>query len=400
VEGRNGGPGSEVRPWELVDPSVALVLRPALPGLADEIVEAIRSEVPAYARSLDGALAATVRRGVEEALAHFVRRIDEPGAPQSVRPEMHVELGRAEFRANRSLDGLLAAYRLGARLSWRRLVAHGQEAGLAPPTLYQLGEAIFEYIDELSAASAEGYAEEQAATAQEAQLRRHSLVRLLVGQHSPDPAGVKDAARAAGWALPARLAALAFAGDDPERVARRLGADVVAAPVDGLHCALIPDPGAPGRRAALARALADVDAALGHTVRWLDAAHSLGRARLALGLAQEAVIPADGLVVADDHLATLVLHGDRQLASDLARARLGPLEETEAKFRGRLEETLRVWLDRHGRVPDVAEALHVHPQTVRYRLGRLRTLFGDALDDPDARFELQLALHAKGPADG
>ena len=37
----------------------------------------------------------------------------------------------------------------------------------------------------------------------------------------------------------------------------------------------------------------------------------------------------------------------------------------------------------------------MHPQTVRYRLGRLRELFGDALEDPDARFELELVLRAR-----
>ena len=54
--------------------------------------------------------------------------------------------------------------------------------------------------------------------------------------------------------------------------------------------------------------------------------------------------------------------------------------------------TLRAWLDRPGQVQAVAATLGVHPQTVRYRLGRLRELFGERLEDPDARFELALAL--------
>ncbi|HEX5980736.1 MAG TPA: helix-turn-helix domain-containing protein [Thermoleophilaceae bacterium] len=45
--------------------------------------------------------------------------------------------------------------------------------------------------------------------------------------------------------------------------------------------------------------------------------------------------------------------------------------------------------------PEVARALHVHPQTVRYRLARLRELFGERLDAPDGRFELELALRAR-----
>jgi DNA-binding PucR family transcriptional regulator len=43
----------------------------------------------------------------------------------------------------------------------------------------------------------------------------------------------------------------------------------------------------------------------------------------------------------------------------------------------------------------MAEELHVHPQTARYRIGRLRELLGDDLDDPDARFELEIALRAR-----
>jgi DNA-binding PucR family transcriptional regulator len=38
----------------------------------------------------------------------------------------------------------------------------------------------------------------------------------------------------------------------------------------------------------------------------------------------------------------------------------------------------------------------VHVQTVRYRVGRLRDVLGDALDDPEARLELALALRVGG----
>ena len=47
----------------------------------------------------------------------------------------------------------------------------------------------------------------------------------------------------------------------------------------------------------------------------------------------------------------------------------------------------------------MARRLEIHPQTARYRLGRLRELFGDALDDPESRFWLELALRVQ-PAAG
>jgi hypothetical protein len=103
-------------------------------------------------------------------------------------------------------------------------------------------------------------------------------------------------------------------------------------------------------------------------------------------------LPAGGLIVADDHLAELLIAADAEVAADLAASRLAPLADLPDGPRARLRETLAGWLDRPGQVQAVAAALDVHPQTVRYRLRQLRDLFGERLEDPDARFELALAL--------
>jgi DNA-binding PucR family transcriptional regulator len=127
-------------------------------------------------------------------------------------------------------------------------------------------------------------------------------------------------------------------------------------------------------------------------VAWPDAGASLRRAAAAFRLPTADGPPA--LVVADDHLPALLLAAEPALASDLARTRLAPLDVLAPGPRERLEATLRAWLDRPGQVQAVAAALDVHPQTVRYRLKQLRELFGTRLEDPDARFELSLALRA------
>jgi DNA-binding PucR family transcriptional regulator len=62
--------------------------------------------------------------------------------------------------------------------------------------------------------------------------------------------------------------------------------------------------------------------------------------------------------------------------------------------RDRATETLRAWLDAHGDVTATARALHIHPQSVRYRLARLREAFAGALDDPPGRLEIAAALRA------
>ncbi len=48
-----------------------------------------------------------------------------------------------------------------------------------------------------------------------------------------------------------------------------------------------------------------------------------------------------------------------------------------------------------GAASSAAAELHVHAQTVRYRVGRLRALLGERLDDPEGRLELELALRAR-----
>src|SRR5215216_7216040 len=201
-------------PWEDLPPGVAEVLRPELPALADEIVDELSHGVPDYARPLEGPFGQALRHGVEEALGRFTTIVATPGADPDAGREVYVNLGRGEMRAGRSLDALLAAYRLGARVAWRRLAAAGERAGLSPRTLYTLAEAIFAYIDELSADSIEGYAREQAAAAGALQRRRQRLAALLVQEPPATPAAVEAAAANAAWRLPRTLAALVVEAGD------------------------------------------------------------------------------------------------------------------------------------------------------------------------------------------
>jgi DNA-binding PucR family transcriptional regulator len=133
-------------------------------------------------------------------------------------------------------------------------------------------------------------------------------------------------------------------------------------------------------------------AVIGPEVPPLGALASATRAETVLSLIGEGAVEGSGLVRADDHLADLVTHAQPAALAQLAEHRLAPLAAETPASRARLTETLRAWLELQGDVAKVATTLHVHPQTVRYRVGRLRERLGDALDDPDARFELQLAL--------
>src|SRR6185312_5973252 len=88
----------------------------------------------------------------------------------------------------------------------------------------------------------------------------------------------------------------------------------------------------------------------------------------------------------------IIVHNDPRLLQALRRKCLQPLAGLPAGSQNALRETLRAWLLHGGDRRATAAALQVHPQTVRYRMGRLRELFGDDLDDPGHRLKLLLAL--------
>ena len=161
----------------------------------------------------------------------------------------------------------------------------------------------------------------------------------------------------------------------------------MAATFDGMTIALVPDVDGPGRDAEIDRALTGAPAARGATVAWPDAAEAIERAILAAQLQSSGVLPwKDGAVIdADDHLVDLILHRDPERAQALADRALAPLDALSAGARERLTDTLSAWLDNAANTTATAQAMHVHPQTLRYRLRQLEEVLGaDCLGSPRA----------------
>ncbi|HEX6458321.1 MAG TPA: helix-turn-helix domain-containing protein [Thermoleophilaceae bacterium] len=361
-------------------------LQPSLPALVEEIIEAVQTAVPAYERGLDR----NVRIGVQQALEGFLELVAGGDETQLPGHDVYFSFGRGEARSGRSLDALLSAYRAGARVAWRGMARAGDAAGVDPQELYTVAEGIFAYIDEISAVTAEGYTYEQSLALRERHEQTRRLIEALLAEPQPPAAELQRMAEAAEWALPDALGVLAFESDNLDRTGARLAEPVRFASFEGLGWAIVPDPGAPGRHAELRAALRDASAAIGPAVAPERAPESAQRARLALeAVARE---PRRGLVLADEHLLELILHSGGSLSEDLARRRLAPLDQLPPAARERLLDTLAAWLDAQGEARPAAERLHVHVQTVRYRLGQLRDLLGSALDDPRGRLELALAL--------
>lgn len=184
-------------------------------------------------------------------------------------------------------------------------------------------------------------------------------------------------------------------GGDIHLVADALGDGLVSAPGEAPGL-LIPGPLAEGRsgRARLKGVLRHRAAAVGHAVPAHEAAVSVRAASQLLDLAAPHDGPGAGVAFVDDHLSALLLLQDESLARALIARRLSPLAGLSPERCERLEATLLAWLGGMG-APEVAKALSIHPQTVRYRMRQLEKLFGSRLRDPRTRFEIEMALRSR-----
>jgi hypothetical protein len=381
-----------------VPPEVAEALWPELDRATEEVIGAIQREVPEYARPGDGSYTATVRHAVRQAMHQFVRQIADPAAPLDGTTELFAGIGRIEAAEGRSLEPLQAALRLGARVTWRTLCERAAEGSLSIAAIGPVGEALFLYLDELAAACAEGFARASAEVAGELERRRRRLLDLIVTDPPVSREALADQARAAGWALPRRVAVVALedrsAGDLGPLPALPPGVLADTARQD--PCLLVPDPDGPGRAAAVERGLRGWTGALGPAVPVSQASHSLRWARQVLALARRGGVAASpGLIRCDGHLTALMITADPELAQVLSADRLAPLAGLRPAQQDILAETLLAWLRHAGNARLAAAELHVHPQTVRYRLRQINDLFGAMLAEPGSRFDLELALRAR-----
>jgi len=385
----------DLEPFRLDGP-VVVALRADLPAVSERVVAAIIAEVPSYQRAFAGPMGETIRSAVALALAGFLDRVSgDARRTERTRNAVHggaYDLGRGEARAGRTMDALLSAYRVGARVAWRGMSTSAVSAGLVAEQVVTYAELVFAYIDELSAASVAGHSDELETTGRVQQRLRERLARLLLTGAPAD--AVLAGARRADWAIPDTLTAVLLPPAQLRTTTTALGSsgaralvleeDLPDPVVDDVVALLLPD----ASRSVLRRVLRDRDAVLGPTLPWVDVLGSYQRAARTAALVER----GGGLIDSGDHLARLVLEADPGARADLRRRALAPLDDEAPGSREKLEATLRAWLLCGGRRDDVATLLFVHPQTVRYRMGRIRDLFGDRLTDPEVVLELVLAL--------
>ncbi|WP_244502457.1 helix-turn-helix domain-containing protein [Streptomyces oceani] len=369
-----------------------------VPTLAEDILGEIQREYPQLPLVLGDNGEPLALLGIRRALEHFVEHLDKGLDTPRVPSQVFQGFGRGEVLQGRSLDSLQAIYRMGIRMSWRRLAAIGIQMEIPAPAMYELADVGFEFLDGLVAESVRGYAEAAARRAGERLRLQRRLLELMLSEPQRSAAEVAEllADRAAriGWTVPHTVQVAVLLRPARSAVAPAVGDEVLLDMECDQPRMVIPDPDTAGRAELVRRATAGWSGAIGPQVPVAGAVKSLHWAQNAVGMMERGLLPSGELLHCTEHTEALVLLPPEELISDLARRRLAPLDSCGPGHRIRLAETLLAWLETRGGAPEVARRLGVHPQTVRYRLRQIRELWGREIDDPDSRFELELALRS------
>jgi DNA-binding PucR family transcriptional regulator len=119
------------------------------------------------------------------------------------------------------------------------------------------------------------------------------------------------------------------------------------------------------------------------------AAAAVREARLALAVATPETRTAARY---DDHPIAVLLASAPHVAQWVTQRVLGPVLDLPETDRRILMDTVRVWLAEYGATSAAAERLHVHRNTVRYRLRRLEEVTERSLARPADLADLYVAL--------
>ncbi|HVM28577.1 MAG TPA: helix-turn-helix domain-containing protein [Mycobacteriales bacterium] len=376
-----------------------------LPALARRMVQTFLEELPIYRLLPREQLDGEITRICAENLRVFFDTLAEDRVPTS--EELSEPRASAARRAQERvpLDAVLAAYHIGGRIGWAELVAEATPE--ETPQLVTAADRVLRYIAVVTGAVATAYLEErQSIHGEERDAARGLAAALLAGQETAALAGRLGVTLAPSYVVLAlelgehgdeRAAGVAGAVAARRKVRRlqeRLDA-AVGAPVLGLLDAdggtvLLPEQHLPSDALPAlvvelqAVAGADVRAAAAEPAPCEELPQAAEQARDVLRLAAALGRPP-GLVVLRDVLLEYQLTRPSAAQGTLV-ALLGPLERNPD-----LLLTLEAYLEQDTDRRRTAAALHVHPNTLDYRLKRIVELTGL---DPATTAGLQLLAAA------
>lgn len=378
--------------------------------LADRMLERYLSSVAGY-RALSDETLRQVREVNRHNLRGFIASAREGRSPSQAELDLIRESASRRAREGVPLSALLSAYRTGAQYAWgetRLLIGDRPErlrAGL------DLATALMVWTDEASGAAAQAYlAEYERLTSDREAARRDFLDGALTGALTADEILARGEALGLNAAMTYAVALIGLvdvpeddapvrdamhrlktmAGDlpfaDGSLAAARASEFVVVFPATGGNPEVMAERLRSFVPAAAEAAGVRLRAGVGRARESLaELAGSYREASIAL-VAAGATVP---VAVYGEVLVEELILRERSVARRLAHAILEPLQPHPD-----LRATLIEYMEHGPSLPAVAKRLYLHPNTVAYRLARVKDLTGRDPKTPAGVAELFLALRA------
>lgn len=404
-----GGEGSPLPP-ELLEG-----LRRRRQGLARHMARAVITEVKWDSSTGAPPQMEAIARACEAGLDLFLATAREARPPTAEELRRVAQLGILQARGSQSVEPVLAAYRIAARVAWDAILrAWRDHPGATPEAMVVTANYVFTALDQVAAEVTRTYL-----TAREQHLNRGTRARArLVHALLTDTFESETALQKQALAVNAHLATgyivaalrLVRAGTEDPRGGEALAELLDATGVPGRTIYHATDPHA----AVLLWPAADAGAAaeLDTFLRQLELGDRRARLRAAVGGQHQGLrgvsrsyleatqalelgrrLQPDRVIHHHDELIPLLLLTQApHLAGRYVDRLLGRL--LAADRNGSLLETLDAYLAA-GSVKDAASALHLHRHTVLYRLEKIRDLVPGSLDDASTRASLRLALDVR-----
>jgi PucR C-terminal helix-turn-helix domain/GGDEF-like domain len=332
-------------------------------------------------------------------LTHILMRLagDEATGVEAARAT-----GRRRAEQGMPLPTILRAYRIGGRYVWDTLVEHAKDSDESRDALLGAAADVWMIIDDYSVALTEAYRATMAERARRDTRVRTAMLNTLLDGHAGEGSRLWEAA--AALRMPHHGSFVVVAAETPalgdealpgvEAVLRQ--ADVVSAwrLEAGVQVGVISLPARyPVQKVCgklAERALGRVGVSQPYA-RLDRTAQAVRQARVACAAATPR---SRELIRYEQHPVAALLAGVPEAGGFVAHAILGPVFALNVQDRDILLDTLRAWFDAQGSASAAAAQLHVHRNTVHYRLRRIERLIGRDLTDPKAVGEVHLALEA------
>jgi sugar diacid utilization regulator len=331
------------------------------------------------------------------------------------------QLGILQARSSQSIEPILSAYRIAARVAWDAILrAWRGHPEATPEAIMVTANYVFAALDQVAAEVTKTYLHAREQHMQRGTRARARLFHALISDNFDSELELQKQALAlnlpiAGSGYVAAVCNLIVGNRDGERGGEAL-AEVAASldvPRGAIHHATDPT-----TLVVLwpAESAADVDAArnfVNHLQQEAVARSGTARARVRAGIggfhpglrgisrsyleAQQAIetgrkLRPDAIVHRhDDVIPHLVLAQNPQLAERFVQHSIGSLLNAKTRNGEQLLETLEAYVA-SGSVKDAAAVLQLHRHTVLYRLEKVRELLGGDIDTPATRLRLQLAF--------